>query len=97
MIWNCKFINSPNLLNYLTATRAAENRLFSIPCNRVGDEEANHHFCGSSCISDPEGNILAIAGREEKIISATLKANLLYEERAEQPAFLIVGQNSIHI
>lgn len=87
MIWACKFTYYPNLLKYLTATRAAENRLFAISCNRVGGEEATHHFCGSSCISDPVGNILAIAGREEEIISATLKADLLYEERAEQPVF----------
>lgn len=87
MIWNCKFTNSPNLLNYLTAADAAENRLFAISCNRVGGEEATHHFCGSSCISDPIGNILIIAGREEEIISATLKADLLYEERTEQPVF----------
>ncbi len=87
MIWNCKFINSPNLLNYLTAADAVDNRLFAISCNRVGCEEATHHFCGSSCISDPVGKILAIARREEEIVSATLKADLLYKEREEQLVF----------
>jgi len=86
MIWNMSFAQSPELLEHITATRAAENKMFVVSCNRVGIEGKNDFF-GHSMISDPVGNFLAKAGKEKAIITATLKEEVLLEERLQQPVF----------
>lgn len=87
MLWNMPdFSNPPELLQYITATRAAENRMFAISCNRIG-QDGEISFFGHSAISDPVGNFLAKAEREETILYATLHQNVLLEERAQQPVF----------
>lgn len=87
MIWNMpSFSNPPELLEHITATRAAENRMFVVSVNRVG-VDGNIDFFGNSVISDPVGNFLAKAGEEETIITATLKEEILLEERLQQPVF----------
>ena len=87
MIWNMpSFSNPPELLEHITATRAAENRMFVVSCNRIGVEEKVDFF-GHSVISDPVGNFLAKAGEEEAVITATLKEEVLLEERLQQPVF----------
>ena len=87
MIWNMpSFSNPPELLEHITATRAAENRLFVVSCNRIG-VEGKVDFFGHSVISDPVGNFLAKAGDEETVITATLKEEVLLEERLQQPVF----------
>ena len=87
MIWNMpSFSNPPELLEHITATRAAENRMFVVSCNCLG-VQGKIDFFGHSVISDPVGNFLATAGTEETIISATLKEEVLLEERAQQPVF----------
>ncbi len=87
MIWNMpSFSNPPELLEHITATRAAENRMFVVSVNRVG-VDGNIDFFGHSVISDPVGNFLAKAGEEEAIITATLKEEILLEERLQQPVF----------
>ena len=87
MIWNMpSFSNPPELLEHITATRAAENRMFAVSCNCVG-VQGKIDFFGHSVISDPVGNFLATAGTKETIISATLKEEVLLEERIQQPVF----------
>jgi predicted amidohydrolase len=87
MIWNMpSFAHSPELLEHITATRAAENKMFVVSCNRVGIDGKTDFF-GHSVISDPVGNFLAKAGKEKTIITATLKEEVLLEERLQQPVF----------
>jgi predicted amidohydrolase len=87
MLWNMPdFSNPPELLYYLTAARAAENRMFAVSCNRIG-KNGDISFFGHSVVSDPIGNFLAKAQREEVILYAALKRDLLLEERAQQPVF----------
>ena len=87
MLWNMPdFSNPPELLQYITATRAAENRMFAVSCNRIGQDD-DISFFGHSAISDPVGVFLAKAGREETILYAELKQDRLLEERAQQPVF----------
>lgn len=87
MLWNMPdFSNPPELLYYITGTRAAENRMFTVSCNRVG-KDGEISFFGHSAISDPVGNLLAKAEREETTIYAILSRDLMLEERAQQPVF----------
>lgn len=87
MIWNMpSFSNPPELLEHITATRAAENRMFVVSTNRVG-VDGDVDFFGHSVISDPVGNLLAKADDQETIITATLEERILLEERAQQPVF----------
>lgn len=87
MIWNMpSFSNPPELLEHITATRAAENRMFVVSVNRVGMDWKTDFF-GHSVISDPVGNFLAKAGEEETVITAILKEEVLIEERLQQPVF----------
>ena len=87
MIWNMpSFSNPPELLEHITATRAAENRMFVVSVNRIGINWKTDFF-GHSVISDPVGNFLAKAGEEETVITAILKEEVLIEERLQQPVF----------
>ncbi len=87
MLWNMPdFSNPPELLYHYTATRAAENRMFAVSCNRIG-KDGDISFFGHSCISDPVGNFLAKAEREETVLVATLNRDRMLEERAQQPVF----------
>lgn len=55
----------------VTITRALENRIFWILCNRTGSEKSGGqelHFTGLSQIVDPAGNVLAQAGRSEEVV-----------------------------
>ncbi len=87
MIWNMpSFSNPPQLLEHITATRAAENRMFVVSVNRIG-LDGDIDFFGHSVISDPVGNFLAKAEEEETIITATLEEKVMLEERLQQPVF----------
>ncbi|MBU7031656.1 MAG: acyltransferase [Theionarchaea archaeon] len=48
--------------------RSLENRVFSVTCNRVGDERGLT-FIGQSQIIDSKGNILYRAGRAEEVVT----------------------------
>lgn len=89
MIWNMpSFSNKPQLLEHFNAARAAENRMYAVSSNRVGSDDGKVDFFGHSCISDPVGNMLAVAGNEgEEIIFAELERDVLLEERAQMPVF----------
>lgn len=87
MCWSMpSWSNPPELMQHIAAARAAENRMYVVSANRVGIEE-NSDFVGHSVISDPLGNFLTTAGYEETVITATLKEEVLLEERMQQPVF----------
>jgi len=87
MCWSMPAWSNPSdLMQHFAAARAAENRMYVVSANRVGIEE-NSDFVGHSVISDPLGNFLATAGYEETVITATLKEEILLEERMQQPVF----------
>ncbi len=47
--------------------RSLENRIFSVTCNRIG-EERGLHFIGKSQIVDSKGNLLYRAGTKEEVV-----------------------------
>ncbi len=53
--------------DFLTRTRAAENRVFVLAANRCGHERSTH-FLGRSQIIDPDGRILQEADRDSPSI-----------------------------
>lgn len=76
----------PDVLAHLTRTRAFENRAFVIACNRVG-EQPGLHFFGGSAIADPGGALLALGDDKESIVYATLRRDILVQERAVHTHF----------
>jgi N-carbamoylputrescine amidase len=62
--------------------RAIDNNIFIVSVNRVGQEEDYIHF-GGSVIVGPKGEVIARAGREEGIISATIDLNDITNARKE--------------
>jgi len=63
---------SQNAPQFLTRTRALENRVFLLACNRCG-EESGFWFFGHSQIAGPGGNVLAEAGDGEEICYADIE------------------------
>ena len=56
---------------HVAIARAAENRIFMVTCNRVG-EENGFRFIGRSKIVAPSGKVIAAAGTEEEVIIADI-------------------------
>ena len=52
---------------YVIRTRALENGVYYIAVNRVGVENGNE-FIGTSSICAPNGDVIALAGKDEEII-----------------------------
>jgi len=71
---------SQNAPEFVTRTRALENRVFVLACNRCG-EESGFWFFGHSQISDPRGTVLAEAGAEEQICYAEIEPHAAREKR----------------
>ncbi|MBN1487384.1 MAG: carbon-nitrogen hydrolase family protein [Anaerolineae bacterium] len=71
---------SQNAPQYVTRTRALENRVFVLACNRCG-EESGFWFFGGSQIVDPRGHVLAQAGADEEICYAEIEPALAREKR----------------
>ena len=63
---------SQNAPQFVTRTRALENRVFVLACNRCG-EESGFRFFGHSQITDPCGDILAEAEEGESICYADIE------------------------
>lgn len=63
---------SQNAPEFVTRTRALENRVFLLACNRCG-EESGFWFFGHSQITDPRGDVLAEAEAEEMICYADIE------------------------
>lgn len=51
--------------------RSLENRVFSVTCNRIG-EERGLTFIGQSQITDSKGNVLYRAGKKEEVAIRTI-------------------------
>ncbi len=62
---------SQNAPEFVTRTRALENRIFLLACNRCG-EESGFWFFGHSQVTHPSGDVLAEAGAEEEICYAEI-------------------------
>lgn len=88
MIFNTPPAACPTtMLLTVASTRAIENKLFALACNRVGSQEQTTYF-GGSAVADPFGRIIAQgAENEEQIIFATLDAEMLLTERAYHSVF----------
>ena len=87
MLWNMpRFSNQPQMLHRLTSTRAFENRMYAVSCNRIG-ENSGMQFFGHSAVADPLGELIASAEEEETIIYAELERSMLLAERAQMPVF----------
>jgi omega-amidase len=68
-------------------TRALENEVFWVECNRVGTE-GDHEFSGHSCIAGPSGELLAKSETtEEDLIMAPLCGEELFNVRGMVPNF----------
>lgn len=88
MLWNMPdFSNQADHLYHITATRALENRLYAISCNRPEKADSDITFIGASCISDPVGTLIAKTEREPGRIHGTLSAKQFSEDRFYQPIF----------
>lgn len=62
---------SQNAPEFVTRTRALENRVFLLACNRCG-EESGFEFFGKSQILDPRGYVLVAADAGEAICYADI-------------------------
>ncbi|SIR00165.1 carbon-nitrogen hydrolase family protein [Peribacillus simplex] len=62
--------------------RAQENQMFVAMANRVGQLEETA-FCGESVVVDPYGRVIAEAGREEEVLSASIDLSLVQESRQQ--------------
>ncbi len=71
---------SQNAPEFVTRTRALENRIFLLACNRCG-EESGFWFFGRSQISDPGGEVLAEAGDGEELCYAEIEPEAAREKR----------------
>lgn len=78
----------PRLAHWRTLlrARAIENQMFVIACNRVGTTGSTEFF-GHSCILDPCGEVIAEAGEQADLISATLDMAQVTAVRASMPIF----------
>ncbi len=71
---------SQNAPEFVTRTRALENRVFLLACNRCG-EESSFWFFGHSQITDPRGRVLAEVGAEAAIGYADIDPAKAREKR----------------
>lgn len=69
----------------LLQARAIENQAFVIGVNRVGIEP-QFSYAGRSVVVDPHGIIIADAGEQERVLSATLDAETVHAWRRDFPA-----------
>ncbi|MFC7395435.1 carbon-nitrogen hydrolase family protein [Scopulibacillus cellulosilyticus] len=60
--------------------RAQENQIFVAMANRLGQIE-DTTFVGESVVVDPYGRIIAEAGHEEEVLSASIDLSLVQESR----------------
>ncbi|MDH4207344.1 MAG: carbon-nitrogen family hydrolase [Anaerolineae bacterium] len=70
----------------LLQARAIENQCFVVACNRVG-QSGEWSFFGHSCIYDPSGELVAGAGDEETLLTATIDLDLVDQVRRSMTVF----------
>ncbi len=77
-----------NTLKYRTYTRAQENGLFYVSCNRSG-RQGEQYFTGHSAIAAPNGTIISCSEtKEEDVVRATLVEKELIDYRGTLSIFL---------
>lgn len=69
----------------LLQARAIENQAYVIGVNRVGSEP-QFSYPGRSVVIDPHGVIIADAGEQERVLTATLEAETVHAWRRDFPA-----------
>ncbi len=69
----------------LLQARAIENQAYVVGVNRVG-EEPSLTYAGRSVVVDPHGIIIADAGSQERVLSASIDLNIVRTWREEFPA-----------
>ena len=79
--------------DFMTRTRALENRVYLLTSNRVG-RERSAEFCGWSQIVDPMGTRLAEAGAEEETL---LVAPVDVEEARCKDIVPVPGEYEMHL
>ena len=70
----------------LVRARAIENQMFVAAVNQVGKEELDDGavaYFGNSMIVDPWGGIVAEAGEEEALVTATIDTGMVDEVRGK--------------
>jgi omega-amidase len=72
----------------LLRARAIENLSYVIGVNRVGKDGNGHAYSGDSSIIQPDGETVFSEKYNEKIVSVTLKADLIETYRKNFPAYL---------
>jgi predicted amidohydrolase len=76
-----------HLQDLRTRARAQDNQIFVAAINHVGKEGAIT-YCGRSQITDPRGEVIAIApDAAEAAIVAELALDLIREQRQQEPVF----------
>ncbi|RXT13616.1 carbon-nitrogen family hydrolase [Ammoniphilus sp. CFH 90114] len=70
----------------LLISRAIENQMFVIACNRVGDDP-NNIFCGHSMVIDPWGEIVVEGMQKEETIIGEIDLTMVDEIRRMIPIF----------
>lgn len=73
-------------LRTLLTARAIENQMYVVCCNSCG-VAGDTVFGGNSCIINPLGETLSLAGETEEIISAECNMDMLLEIRRTIPVF----------
>lgn len=64
----------------LLLSRAIENQMFVVACNRVGESPMGS-YCGHSIIIDPWGTIIAEGGDSEEIVTGSVDLSFVKEVR----------------
>ncbi|CAB3801569.1 (R)-stereoselective amidase [Paraburkholderia caffeinitolerans] len=83
-----KALADGDIFRHRAYTRATENGIFFLSCNRVG-VQAGHEFLGRSLVAAPNGDILAAADNtEETVVRAQLDPALVDEYRCIAPVWL---------
>ncbi len=74
-------------LRTLATARAIENQSYVVLSNRVGTD-GQAPFCGSSCVVDPYGAVIAAASADrEELVIADLSAATIHAVRSAMPVF----------
>jgi omega-amidase len=78
----------PDIFKHRAYTRAIENGVFFLSCNRVG-RQGGHRFLGRSLVVAPNGGFLAASDHdEEEVIRAELDPKLIEEYRTSAPIWI---------
>jgi predicted amidohydrolase len=68
-----------------TRSRALENGIYVIACNRTGTEKGETIFAGTSRIVNPQGTVLVEATREDEVILSEIDLTLVERQRRTIP------------